>query len=50
MHYLLKTVLILTTCLMLPLSTTAAEANKIGQLSCIAKHMDANKNVEVKTI
>ncbi len=50
MYYLLKIVLILAACLMLPLNTTARELNKSGQLTCSARHLDTNKNVEVKTV
>jgi capsid portal protein len=49
MHCILKIVLILGSCSLLSLEITAQEFNKDSRLNCSAKHLDTNKNVEVKT-
>ncbi|GEM_PF-2760791 len=50
MHFLLKTFLIFVSCLFLPLNSLALEPNKREPLTCTARHLDTNKNVEVKTV
>ncbi len=48
MHDLLKSVLILCSTLFLSTSVLAIESDKNNQLTCFAKHLDTNEEVEVK--
>jgi hypothetical protein len=50
MRDILKTALVLSFFLLLPLNILALEAEKDNRLSCTAKHLDTNEEVAVKTV